>query len=99
MDIECGGFLSSNLAAAVNDDFVSEAELDTALTHLYSVQVFLHDLTNIKIRFFSFNFSFSSALVFLTLLPQVSLLTWAQMMLTQLLLRYIYKITECYVTQ
>ena len=38
MDVECGGFFSSNLAKAVTDGAVTQADLNTALTHLYSVQ-------------------------------------------------------------
>jgi hypothetical protein len=39
MDIECGSFFQSNLANAVADGAVTQDMMDTALTHLYSVQV------------------------------------------------------------
>jgi hypothetical protein len=38
LDIDCGSFLPSHLPAAVQDGSVSSAQVDEALTHLFSVQ-------------------------------------------------------------
>ena len=38
-DIDCGGFLEQYMEAALNDNVLSIAAVDTALTHLFTVQV------------------------------------------------------------
>ena len=46
-DIDCGGFLEQYMVAALNDNVLSIAAVDTALTHLFTVQVFYHRLNDI----------------------------------------------------
>eukprot|EP01123_Difflugia_compressa_P001965 TRINITY_DN1254_c0_g1_i1.p1 TRINITY_DN1254_c0_g1~~TRINITY_DN1254_c0_g1_i1.p1 ORF type:complete len:830 (+),score=168.28 TRINITY_DN1254_c0_g1_i1:160-2490(+) len=38
LDIDCGGFFSAHLPTAIQDGAVTEADIDTALTHLFMVQ-------------------------------------------------------------
>lgn len=38
MDIDCGGFLVTNLQQAISSGAVSQADIDTALTNQFMVQ-------------------------------------------------------------